>query len=477
MRWLPRTLFGRLVLAVAGILMVALAASLALHAHERSELLMEASGMRAAQRVGDIVKLFDSVAPEDRRRIAKVLSQPPLFVTLDGPAVLEASDEEAAATRTALFAAMIRRVIGSERPMRARVTEPTLFGTGAEGMSAPPGMHWGRAKGAAMRRHGERWFDQPGVALTAQVQLSNGSWVTVESRQPAHTASWPYRLFWSVTILLLAAVAAALLAVRWAIRPLDTMAAAAEELGRNVNRPPLPESGPVEVARAARAFNTMQDRLIAYLRSRTQLLAAMSHDLKTPITRLRLRSELLEDERLRERYSSDLQELEAMVAATLDFLRGIDDDEPAQPFDVMAMLESVQADLTETGADVTIEGSAEHPYTGQRRALRRCFANLVDNAIKYGGSAHVVVRDTSDALTIAVRDEGPGIALAEIEKVFEPFYRIEGSRSRETGGTGLGLAIARQIARGHGGDVTLANRPGSGLEAQLRLPRSPHVQA
>jgi signal transduction histidine kinase len=202
----------------------------------------------------------------------------------------------------------------------------------------------------------------------------------------------------------------------------------------------------------------------------------MSHDLKTPITRLRLRSELLEDERLRERYSSDLQELESMVAATLDFLRGIDDDEPAQAFDVMAMLESMQADLAETGADVTIEGSAEGPYTGQRRALRRCFANLVDNAIQYAGSAHIVVHDSRDELAIAVQDEGPGIAPNEMEKVFEPFYRIEGSRSRKTGGTGLGLAIARQIARGHGGDVTLLNRPGGGLEVQLRLPRSRPAQ-
>jgi signal transduction histidine kinase len=477
MRWLPRTLFGRLVLAVAGILIVALAASLALHAHERSELLMQASGMRAAQRVGDIVKLFDSVAAEDRRRIAKVLSEPPLLVTLDGPAVLEASDEEASAARTVLFAAMIRRLIGPERLLRARVTEPSLLGARADDVSAPRGMRRSHPDGAPMWAHGGRWSDRPGVALTAQVQLSNGSWVTVESRQPAHTASWPYRLFWSIAILLLAAVAAALLAVRWAIRPLDTMATAAEELGRNVNRPPLPESGPVEVARAARAFNTMQGRLIEYLRSRTHLLAAMSHDLKTPITRLRLRSELLEDERLRERYSSDLQELESMVAATLDFLRGIDDDEPAQPFDVMAMLESVQADLTETGADVTIEGGTEHPYTGQRRALRRCLANLVDNAIQYGGSAHIVVCDALDELAIAVRDEGPGIAPNEMARVFEPFYRIEGSRSRTTGGTGLGLAIARQIARTHGGDVTLVNRPGGGLEAQLKLPRSARVNA
>jgi signal transduction histidine kinase len=474
MRTVPRTLFGRLVLAVASILLVALAASLGLHAHERSELLMQASGMRAAQRVGDIVKLLDSVAAEDRRRIVKVLSEPPLHVTLDGPAVLEASDEEASAARTAVFSAMVRRAIGPDRPMRARVTEPAPTAARAEVRSGAPGMHWGHPDGAPMWAHGGRGLDRHGVALIAQVQLANGTWVTVENRQPAYTARWPQRIFWSVAILLIAAVAAALLAVRWAIRPLDTMASAAEELGRNVNRPPLPETGPVEVVRAARAFNTMQSRLIEYLRSRTHLLAAMSHDLKTPITRLRLRSELLEDETLRSRYARDLGEMESMVASTLDFLRGIDDDEPAQPFDVMAMLESVQADLAETGARVGIEGSAERSYKGQRRALRRAFVNLVDNALKYGGSARVVVRDAPDELTIAVQDPGPGIDPDEMERVFQPFYRIEGSRSRETGGTGLGLAIARQIARAHGGDIVLHNRPDGGLEARLILPRAAH---
>ncbi len=472
MRLTPRTLFGRLVLAVLGILVVALAASLGLHMHERGELLMQASGMRAAQRVADIVKLLDSVAPADRRRIARVLSAPPLHVTLDGPAVLSAADDEESVARSALFATMLRRFIGDERPVRARVSEAPPSGARR---APPPGgmsMRWHHGPNAMSPGPGAGYLNQPGVALTAQVQLSNGTWVTVVNRQSAQIASWPQRIFWSIAILLVAAIGAAWLAVRWAIRPLDTMAAAAEALGRNVNRAPLPETGPVEVARAARALNTMQSRLIDYLRSRTQLLAAMSHDLKTPITRLRLRSELLEDEKLRSRYSDDLRELESMVASTLDFLRGLDDEEQAQAFDVMAMLESMQDDLHETGAEVTIEGGAERPFTGQRRALRRCCGNIVDNAILYGKRAHILVTDTTDELTIVVSDDGPGIAPAQMEKVFEPFYRIEGSRSRETGGTGLGLAIARQIARAHGGDVTLTNRPGAGLEARLRLPRS-----
>ena len=181
---------------------------------------------------------------------------------------------------------------------------------------------------------------------------------------------------------------------------------------------------------------------------------------------------MLDDGKLRERYEQNLSELESMVQSTLDFLRGIDTGETARALDVMARVESLQADLQETGARVTVEGTTDRPYVGQRQALRRCLGNLLDNAIQYGGEARIVVADSDAQLAIHVRDTGPGIPPDQIEKVFKPFYCIEGSRNRETGGTGLGLVIARQIARAHGGDVTLANLAGGGLEARLVLPRS-----
>lgn len=475
MRGLPRSLFGRLLLAVSSILVAALLASLGLHMHERGELLMQASGMRAAQRVGDIVKLLDTMPPAERENIARVLSAPPLSVTLRGPAVLAASDEEEAVGRSLLFGAMLRRQLGEQRVVRVRVSEASTqppMGKGewmSEQRGGSMGMHRGLGEGRPP--YGQGYMRQPGMAFTAQVQLDDGAWVTIENRQPTQLANWPYRLVWSIVILLTAAVAAALLAVRWATQPLAALANAADELGRNVNRPPLPETGPEEVARAARAFNTMQSRLIEYVRSRTHTLAAMSHDLKTPITRLRLRSEMLDDPKLRERYSHDLQELEAMVTSTLDFLRGIDNEEPAKPIDVMAMLESLQADLVEAGSQITLEGRTDQPYPAQRSALRRCLTNLLENAIKYGSRAHVVIQDSPTELVVCIRDAGPGIETRHLERVFEPFYRIESSRSRETGGTGLGLAIARQIARAHGGDVRLFNRTEGGLEAKLSLPR------
>ena len=281
----------------------------------------------------------------------------------------------------------------------------------------------------------------------------------------------PRRPLSNLLILLAAVIVLSLLAVRLATRPLNTLASAAEKLGKDINSPPLIETGPTEVRRAAHAFNTMQSRLASYIQDRTRILAAMSHDLKTPITRLRLRAELLEDEDHRTRFAKDLEEMESMVAATLDFMRGVDNPEPVQPMDIMALLESLQADAAEIGQQVSLEGIAARPYPCKPAALKRCLGNLIDNAVKYGKSATIIVDDHDKQLQIHILDNGQGIPEAELERVFEPFYRLESSRSRDTGGTGLGLGIARNIAQMHGGDLLLRNRSCGGLEAILTLPR------
>jgi len=254
--------------------------------------------------------------------------------------------------------------------------------------------------------------------------------------------------------------------------PLSSLATAADKLGADINRPPLTETGPSEAQRAARAFNSMQRRLSRFIADRTRIFTAMSHDLKTPITRLRLRAEMLDDEALRAKFAKDLEDMESMVTQTLDFMRDANAQEAVQRVDVMALLESLQTDYQDTGHRVEIEGSVAQPYPGRPLALRRCLTNLVDNAIRYGGSAAVKVEDAAEHLTIRVVDDGPGIAEQELEQAFEPFFRAEASRSRETGGTGLGLGIARNIARAHGGDLVLRNRAEGGLEAILTLARS-----
>ena len=254
-------------------------------------------------------------------------------------------------------------------------------------------------------------------------------------------------------------------------RPLGDLAKAADAVGRGTAVQPLQERGARELKRATRAFNAMQERLNRYLDSRTRVLAAMSHDLRTPITRLRLRVESIEDEALRMRCVEDLDEMTRMVRGALSIFRGLNDEEPTVPVDIDALLLELQRRYGEVNANVAVEGQATAPFPGKPLALKRCLGNLVDNALQYGELATIAVTDSDDELTIRVLDNGPGIPEAELERVFEPFYRLESSRNRATGGTGLGLSIARDVAQAHGGSLTLANRSDGGLEAKLVLPR------
>lgn len=466
MRLLPQSLFARMMLVLVSGLIVAQLLSASINFAERDRLLLRASGMQPAQRIADIVKLLDSLSPAERSRIVAILNAPPHIVSLEQAPVAQ-SDAATANPRAVMFSAVLRAALGDDRPVRVVVREspsdawPRGFG---------PGRHQAMmGRQAAMP--GPHRFAPGGMFFLTQVRLQDGAWVTFDTHIPKESAELPWRLLSRLLVLLAAVLILSFIAVRWITRPLHVLASAAEELGKDIDRPPLPESGPIELRRAAHAFNTMQARLARFIRDRTRILTAMSHDLKTPITRMRLRADLLEDDDLRSRFEKDLKDMEAMVAQTLDFMRGLDKSEPRQPVDIMALLESLQADNEEMGRRVAIEGQARAPYQGDPIRLKRCLSNLIDNAVLYGKRAEVVVEDTPVELTIRIRDEGMGIPEAELEKVFEPFYRLEGSRSRETGGTGLGLGIARNVARAEGGDVRVRNHPGGGLEAILSLPR------
>ena len=459
-RWLPQSLFGRLVLILIGGLIVAQLLSAAINFAERDRLMFRASGMQSAQRIADIVKLLDSLNPVERQRIVGILSVPPLLVRL-APAP-DAGIASEPGPHLSMFSAVLRIALGDERPMRIAQSATPPESAQVQPMTM---------MGMRMSASGMHRFQPGGMFFRTQVSLLDGSWVLFDTQLPQGAASLPWRLLLTLTVLLAAILLLSPVAVRWVTRPLHVLAVAADELGRDINRPPLPEQGPLEVRRAAQAFNTMQTRLVRYIEDRTRILAAMSHDLKTPITRLRLRAELLEDEELRQRFEKDLLEMEAMVGETLDFMRGLDSREAMQLIDIMALLESLQADYEEMGRSVSIAGRASQPINGAPLLLKRCIANLLDNAIVYGKCAHIRVEDGTADLLIRIRDEGPGLAAAELEKVFEPFYRLESSRNRETGGTGLGLSIARNIALAHGGELRLKNSPQGGLEALLRLPR------
>jgi signal transduction histidine kinase len=449
-------------------LLLAQAIGLAIALRDRSDLLLRAGGAQSAQRIADTVRLLESLDAAGRQQVVRVLSQPPLVVQLDRPRLGASEPQDA---RAAAFAALVRRSLGEvERQvdvLRLRPEFPATWHPHGPGSGAgmPMGAHAGAGFGPG---HSAM---QPGIAFLVQVALRDGALATFDARQPEPAAGWPLRLLAGLAVSLAAVLGLSLLAVRWITRPLKALADAADDLGRDIHRAPLPEAGPAEVARAAHAFNAMQARLLAYLRERTSLLAAMSHDLKTPVTRLRLRAELLPDPEQRRKFTQDLQEMDALVAGTLDYLRGEQGAEPVQPVDLDALLESVQADLLESGGEVRLQGHALRPYPARPAALKRCLRNLLENAVRYGGAAEVELQDGPGELRILVRDRGPGLPPQELARVFEPFHRVEGSRSRDTGGTGLGLTIARSLAELHGGRLELANRAGGGLEARLTLPR------
>lgn len=290
----------------------------------------------------------------------------------------------------------------------------------------------------------------------------------------ARLASWivlPPRLLLNLALLVLVLVAALYAATRGITRPLSALARAAEAAGRGTRVPPLSECGPYELRHAAHAFNSMQERLHRYLDSRTGVLAAMSHDLKTPLTRLRLQVEtLLDDPTLRARLGRELDEMEGMVRSALALFRGLDAEDVAEPVDINALIEAVRAGFSEMGRDVKVTGRAHGPYRCRPQAMKRCLTNLVSNAVTFGAHAWIEVYDGS-MLRILVCDDGPGIPPEALERVFEPFYRLEASRNRDTGGSGLGLSIARDVAQAHGGSVRLRNRPAGGISAELCLPR------
>ena len=307
--------------------------------------------------------------------------------------------------------------------------------------------------------------------VRASVQVGENFWFNARVDLDLSESSQrtrPFFLFTTIMTLLIAGLA--IYAVRRAIKPVSLFAAAAERLGIELNAEPLPETGTGEVRRAARAFNTMQSRLKRFIQDRTQMLAAISHDLRTPITRMRLRAEFVDDDQQRNKMLVDLDEMEAMIKATLAFAREDAANEPSEPTDVAAVLMDVISDHAKTGSTATYDGPKTLMQSVRPLGLKRALRNLIENAIHYGGTARVILKSYKDETAIIIDDDGPGIAEDVKDHVFTPFFRLEGSRSRDTGGTGLGMTIARNAVRSIGGDIELLNRPEGGLRVKVTLP-------
>ena len=301
------------------------------------------------------------------------------------------------------------------------------------------------------------------------VPLSNGVWLNAVYAKPVLVPGSTIQTFISLGIAALAISFIAILMARWIARPLKDIAVAAERVGLGEEVAPIPECGPGDVRGTAEAFNRMQTRLRRFVEDRTRMLAAIGHDLRTPITSMRLRAEFVADEETKKKLISTLDEMQAMTEATLAFARDDAIREETRNVDLSALLDSLCADLGDLGWDVTFKNGEKIPYRCRPDSLRRAVRNLIENAVRYGERARVTLTTKNDMIEIMVDDDGKGIPEQEFERVFQPFVRLEESRNSETGGVGLGLSIARSIVRAHGGDISLRN--GSGLHAVITLPR------
>lgn len=310
--------------------------------------------------------------------------------------------------------------------------------------------------------------------MLVSMRLPDASWVNVTLAAWTAAPATGHGIVHSTSLMALGVVAVAVLLVRWLTRPLTIVATAARTAYRGREAVRVPETGPREVREVAVAFNDMQARIKRLIDDRTDALAAVSHDLRTPLTRLRLRLEDGVAPATRRAAEADLDEMERMIDATLSYLRGAGDGEEARPLDLAAVLQTVVADAADAGGRASFEGPPSLVIRARRLALKRALGNVVGNAVKYGGTARVTLRSSTEGgrkqAVVEVDDDGPGVPEDGLERAFEPFVRLESSRDATTGGFGLGLAIARAVVRDHRGDVVLRNRPGGGLRATITLP-------
>ena len=447
-RWttfLPSSLFARMALILLAGLLAAQSLSLWLHWGERATVVTEARGLHMADRIAEAIRALEAdQSPGHRNAIARLQSDDLRIAPIGENQVSPHSP------RGQIHSTIAAR-LGSEREIRSQ-----------GGMGGGMGTGFGAGMGRTQQDSGQRSFD---------VRLKNGQWVRIEASLKPSAPALPNDFYVHLLVSLGIIVLVVMLVVRQATKPLQQLAQAADNLGQDLDAPSLPETGSAELRTAAQAFNRMRDKIKRLIDERSRALAAVAHDLRTPLTRLRLRSELIDDERLREQMSADLDAMAQMIDATLDYLRGLRDSEPVRPIDIDALLESLAEDSAALGRPIGIEGKAWSSYPGRLSALRRGIQNLIDNAFKYGTAPRLRIEDSPDVLRVIVEDEGPGIPPEALARVTEPYYRPDAARASSTGGVGLGLSIVKDVALLHGGELRIANRPQGGVQAILELPR------
>ena len=445
--WWPRTLASQLVvLTAAAVILSNIGGAVwftATHERMTENALME----RLLDRAASASALLSGIPHKEREAAVRTMSSGPWRFELKyGKAVQVSMDDEEAALATRVRAMLPEN--RQKQPVSVRLLDP------------------GDRSDAVLSSHNGHRF---GTIVEITLPVVRGTELVTRFSQP-RPPPWPVQfLFAALAAILTASAVSAFVALRVA-RPLSKLAAAAGEVARGGDAPRVPEEGPDDVCRAAKAFNAMTDQVRRTLESQRQLLSAVGHDLRTPITAMRISTEFITDDDVKARIEKNLEELQTLTEAVLSVARGAG-WEKRRKIDLAALVESVCADLEEMKRPVDWQPHEAAAFDCRPNEIRRAVRNLVENAITYGKAAHVRLEEADDAFAIIVEDDGPGIQPADLARVFEPFFRLDSSRSVETGGAGLGLTLVKAIAEGHGGSITLENRQTGGLRAILCLPR------
>jgi signal transduction histidine kinase len=475
----PQRLAAQLIALLLFALIASQIVSLVILLDERGHALRAADRAQVLARTASIVRLMEASPPELQPHILRTASSPRLRFWVADDHAVDATIE--ANRHNPLQQRLDHLLEGSDQQVLVELTDERgemwdWFERprdddpeGADEARGDGDRAFGQTAAAAewRREHRRHWRH---MSLIASVLLTDGRWLNVETRLPRASPAAALPSLIGTGVMAVAISVIVVLMIRRMTRPMADLAAAAERLGRGEAVAPVPERGPEDVRQTTRAFNRMHDRLQRFVQDRTRMLAAISHDLRTPLTSLRLRAEFVDDEETRTKILETLDEMERMTEATLAFAREEARREDTRTVDLAALVDSLCEDLRDLDMDVAYDGPPTLLYPCRSVSLKRAARNLIENAVTYGMRARVTLARADQEVRIAIDDDGPGIPEADFERVFAPFVRLEESRSEETGGIGLGMAIARSIVRGHGGDITLANRAGGGLRVTIRLP-------
>lgn len=454
-RLLPRTMAGQLILTILAALLAAQAVSLWMFFDERGLAVRNALGLEAADRAANVARLLAEVPVELHPAILRAANSSLARFSLDAEPVVGHSGHG-----DSFIAQRIRaQLFGIDGEIRVETHSKLHPVSPMSGMT--PEM---------ARMHGQMPLAMATVETQIAIALGPDRWLNVTARfhRPPLQWAWPQVATFGLTALMVVLVL--WLVLRRLTGPLRALAGAADRLGRGEEIAPLPSTGPDELRRLTAAFNEMQARLGRFVTERAQVFAALGHDLRSPLTALRVRAEMVEDDETRERLIASIAEMQDMAEATLSFARGTATSEPVVDTDLTGLLSDLIEELPDPRS-ATLAASGPVGLRARPTALRRALRNLIENAVRYGERARIALSQDPGEVRITIADDGPGIPEADRARVFDPFVRLEASRSRTTGGTGLGLSIARTIVLAHGGSISLGVASGGGLAVVVTLPR------